>query len=410
MWKFSSSEVFLALLALTVRVVWTCFADTTPVSDFAAYVSLSEGMLEDGIFGHGRPTAYRLPGQPLWLLPWVAVSSAPAWLAGAAILPSAALPVLIYRWVRSQGDQAWALASALLVALNPTFVLYSPVLGSEHVAAVLLVAAMILAGRARGRAGTVLAGALLGAACLTRGDMLFYALVPLVAFALASRSSPKWWRKLAVTGGVLALVVGSWAVRNAIVMGPGAGLSTSSGVNLYFAHNPVKYGFRPFSQTPFGHLPEVERHQTAKRLALEHVAQTGFEGLASSALQGTALFFTARPDYAHRWSTLLPRPAAGQPYRRTENVVTRAAERLSSFYYLLLAMAAIGVLRLRRGNARVMGSAVALIVIGWTVYAGIFWAKARYRYIAEVAMCVPAGLVLGWMSSQLGRTGRKPDK
>ena len=140
-----------------------------------------------------------------------------------------------------------ALLAAAICAVHPDFVFFAPVLATEPMFLLLLILAGILTLRlrtvdpARQPLHATIAGLFYGAAILTRVDALFF--LPALA-ALIGRSA---LRRGVIAGLMVgtAIVVTPWYVRNRVVIGPGAGLSTTGGVNFYYAHNDRAYGWHP---------------------------------------------------------------------------------------------------------------------------------------------------------------------
>src|SRR5690606_8670824 len=67
------------------------------------------------------------------------------------------------------------------------------------------------------------------------------------------------------------LVVTPWIVRNNVVVGTGAGLSTTGGFNFYLAHSPGPYGWRTPLPLPLQVEDEVLRNAFGWRYGLQYV-------------------------------------------------------------------------------------------------------------------------------------------
>ena len=145
--------------------------------------------------------------------------------------------------------QKAAIWASLLCLLNPAFVLYSPVLASEHLFSVLVLGSLLLAWPVKGR-GTFricLSGLFLGLSILVRGAGLFYIpLLATLAFWPANSNGGRLYRlrfyRVAILLVITVCCLIPWYLRNARVMGPGVGLSTTAGLAFYYGHNPIKYG------------------------------------------------------------------------------------------------------------------------------------------------------------------------
>jgi len=254
----------------------------------------------------------------------------------------------------------------------------------------------------------LLSGACLGLAILTRGDGLFYGAALLILSSLAARRSrDRLLAPLALTVVVAALVL-PWALRNQQVIGPGAGLSTSSGVNFYYAHNAHRYGWHPIAESDLAGLGELERHRTGNALGWEHIKASGARDLTSGILTGTrALFFTGG-HYSIFWATRAPKdPASGRFPGRDVGGESRLRGTISPFYVGLLPLVALSLLFLRRWERVPWLGLAGFVIMNWVCYAIVFWGKARYRFVSELVFCVLAGACLyeliRWGSRRVGR-------
>ena len=148
--------------------------------------------------------------------------------------------------VRGAGDRC-----RVVYALLPNAIFFAPVLASEHLLAVLVLGALLVATSqwAQPPARFLVAGVLTGGATLTRGDGLVYGLVSLVfGLMFLHRSTARgvrlslWWPVVARLGGAftfgVVIVLAPWVIRNELVIGRGTMLGGRSGVNFFFAHNP----------------------------------------------------------------------------------------------------------------------------------------------------------------------------
>ena len=159
---------------------------------------------------------YAVTGPALWVAP--ALNA----LLGAGLV--AAVHRLAQRWL----SKTRARAAGVIAAVHPGLILYSAVVMTEGLAALLLIAAPLALLRYRGQRGALFGGALIGLATLVRPASLLAA----PALALLCRGR----RPRAMTG-VLAslvalLVVTPWTIRNCLVMDGCALVSTNGGWNL----------------------------------------------------------------------------------------------------------------------------------------------------------------------------------
>ncbi len=376
------------------------YAQPVPVSDFADYYTLAAVILDHGQYGHPAPTALRLPGWPAAMAMLMLVSRSVAWLSLANVVLSTAACGMVYVLATQMtGRRLAGLLAAGGCAVYPAFIFYSPVLASEPLFSVLLLGALIAIMRARRsrqcwRRMALLAGILLGAACLTRGEALV--LAPFLAALLVHRRDTSPRRVTFVPAQILlvTLVVTllPWYLRNLNTMGSGVGLTTSAGINLYYAHNPAAYGYQAESQTPLDNPDEVARHRIGFEAACEYIGRCPWS-VCQSALRGTADLYSP-PNYSLYWSTRL---VDGDLHRRPPKplaLMYRAEQLLLAAWYVLAGLAALSVLTIRRwapGGA----ACIALCLLGnWVCNAVITFGSARYRYPIDHLLIIAGAMTI----------------
>jgi hypothetical protein len=410
--------VTVVALGATVRLAWLAYARPEPVSDFRHYLHAGYALLDTGVFGIGHPTAWRLPAYPAVLAAGAVVSRHPLALA-ALTVGIGVIQIALTWWVawRIFGSRPAAGVAAGVAALAPSLVTFAPVLASEHLLAVCVLGALGVAIGPRDAADTssqrghrdarhtrtaavptwpraLLAGVLLGAGVLTRGEALAY--VPVVALVAAgrrlrsSRRIASAARAAAVVVLGVALVAAPWVVRNERVVGPGAGLSTTGGFNFYLAHSPGAYGWRTPLPLPLLVADEVTRNELGWRYGLRYVRRHP-DDWWPTVRQGTRELL-APSTYAARYATVTRDPASGRVTARVD-LASRAtaialAERSSRWLLWagLLGVAFVPCWR-RSGWVAVLG----VVVANWALYAVVFWAQARYRFVVDALACVSVG-------------------
>lgn len=393
----------------TLRLTWLLLARPEPVSDFADYASVARGILDHHQFGFPAPTAYRLPLYPLLLSGCLWICTSVSWLSLCNVALSTAMAPLAYAFVRLllPGQAAPALVAAGICSGNPTFVCMAPVLASEHLFGLLLVAGLLWAAKSAtgGWRWAILAGMAGGSAVLTRGEGVFY--LPVLAVLSAAgprgRGWRRWWRPVVVLG-VSVMVVTPWIVRNRATFGSHVGLSTSAGLNLYLAHHADGYGWRDPEDTALAGLDEAGAHQAGRRLAWAFV-QAHPAALAGSVARGTFELF--RPSaYAASWSLAQPRPFASAPYGQRDLFglpVLRGA--LAVSYGMLAGLALYTVASAGWRGPKWGRCLCAVIALNWLCYAVVFWSQPRYRYVSELMICLLAAPTLYSMVSWLAVSG-----
>ncbi len=139
------------------------------------------------------------------------------------------LVVVVHRLARRYLSERRAQAAAVVTALHPGLIMYSPVVMTEPLAALLILAAILAAVVLSGMRAAVVAGLILGCAALVRPSSLLCA--PLLLLTM-----PKDWWVIVKRGAVVALCclvpVLPWTLRNCSVMDGCALVSTNGGWNL----------------------------------------------------------------------------------------------------------------------------------------------------------------------------------
>ena len=177
------SLLLIVALAFVLRLAWFLYSRPIVLSDFRQYLESAQVLRQHGQYGYPTPTAHRLPLYPVLLAGLLLVSSRVAWLSLWSVLLSTAICPLLYVVGRRVGlSLRAALIAALIYAVVPNFVFYTPVLASEYLLAILVLSAFVVASGHRFHPPVrfLVVGILIGAATLTRGDGLVYGVIALV--------------------------------------------------------------------------------------------------------------------------------------------------------------------------------------------------------------------------------------
>lgn len=244
--------------ALVPRLVLVSYLGVEPESDYLAYHVMAKNLVEGkgliDVFGN---LAYYNPGYPIIALaPMYAMLGADPDVAqvGNAVLGAASAVLMYFIVADLLQSRAWAVVAGLLMALHVESIVYSEYLAKENLTVPLLLAAVLVALRARRSSKPVSAwlvvGGLMGAALLTGTSSVW--LMPALLFVAVGRSG---WAA-AASRSMPALLIGMviavapWVARNAVVLGAPV-FSTSGGFNLYLGNNPEATGeFISISDTP----------------------------------------------------------------------------------------------------------------------------------------------------------------
>jgi len=253
---FLRDACWLSALALVLRLLVVLWAkDRFPPADDGSFYHVVAGRI-----AHGQGYT--------WLWPDGAVTHAAHYPVGYPALLGLAYAVfgprpVVAMWVNAvlgslavfaaqrsvirYGSRRRASIAALLLALHPGLVFYTPALMTEGVSAEMLVVATwlsLLAGSSRASRGWLVAlGVCLGGLCLVRPQLLLMA--PIFGFFSLSASEPRYGVRLVrasiVTGIALAVCL-PWTLRNCARMDRCVFVSANGGWNLLIGSAPEANG------------------------------------------------------------------------------------------------------------------------------------------------------------------------
>jgi 4-amino-4-deoxy-L-arabinose transferase-like glycosyltransferase len=403
--------VIVLLGAFIVRVAWLLVAQPTPVSDWHAYRQLAADLIDHRQFGYPERTSFYLPAHPFHLAVWTLISRSALWLGLSSVVLSTVSVGLTYAiGVRVYAHRRTALIAAALMAFLPLFVLFSPVLATEHLFMVFMLAAML--GLVHlGIRSVVLAtfvGAFAGLAILTRGEAVFYipALVLFVWFGAGLPGARERFRMTLLIGLGVIVVIGPWYVRNSFLASPDTGLSAGAGINFYFAHNDSGlYGWYPEGSPLDGHNTE-EANRLGWQLGFAYLREDPAH-LVRDVGYGTVELLKT-PEYALFWSTR-GLEAGGDPLDPAsfteKDVPFRWLLEAALAVPFLLVLAAAALLAYRRWSRQVAWLVLPLIASSWILRTVIYWAKPRYGYFIQVMLVFLAAIALSAIVDSNRRAG-----
>ncbi len=387
------------LFALAVRLIYVLAIARAPVGvggdagfyNSAANLAAHGHFLSRTILGHSYRTAEHPPLFPLVLavVSRLGGESLLAHRIAGCVIGSAAVVLIGMVGTRVAGPRAGLLA-AVLAAVYPPFVTADGLVMSEPLFVALVAAALLVAMRARAsrRLGWALGlGVVIALATLTRGEGLL--LVPLLGWPAV------WGARAGRAGRVVtltvafALVLAPWVVRNVIVFHR-VMLAADANTLIAGANCPDTY---------YGHdigwwsLRCLERARTPAQL---------HSGDAS-----TAAAFTYAGDHVGR----LPLVAAVrvlrtfdlyQPMRQGNLEPRRQWVDIVGlvFYYPLLVLAIVGLVRLRHWRWLLLAPVWMVVIVSL-----LGWGIGRFRVAADISILVLAASVL---AGERARSGRRP--
>jgi 4-amino-4-deoxy-L-arabinose transferase-like glycosyltransferase len=392
--------LFILLGAFVLRVAWLLVARPTPVSDWHAYRQLAADLIDHRQFGYPERTSFYLPMHPFHLAIWSLFSRSAVWLSLSSVMLSTLSVGLIYAiGLRIYAKRRAALIASALFAVLPVFVFFSPVLSTEHLFIVLMLAAMLSLVRLapHSTALAVFVGVFAGLAILTRGEGVFYvpALVLFLWVGSAISSNRDRLRMTLLIGLGVIVITGPWYVRNSLIASPDTGLSAGAGINFYFAHNDSGlYGWYP-EGSPLEGLNTEEANRLGWELGFAYLREDPSHlvrdvGYGTVQLLGT-------PEYALAWSTRGLEPG-GDPldptFFYTTNVRFRWLLDFGLAIPVLLILGAAALFAYRTWSRQLIWLIVPLIASSWLLRTVIYWAKPRYGYFINVMLVFVAALAI----------------
>ena len=217
--------------------------------DEPAFYDVAKNLAESGVFAHTNTpgdllynnqfptgarveTAYQAPGYPFLLVPFVLGHAGYPGMRSFNFVLVALTLILIFQLLaenhsRLAGLLAVVGALAYPVVLYTAGTLYPQTLGSFLLVLTVYLAASLRKESSAGR--FFLLGLAAGAMALTVPTLLL--IVPVIVLWLLATRRPSAW-KGALTCLAIAVVVGSWTVRNAVIFGRFLPIASSAGFNL----------------------------------------------------------------------------------------------------------------------------------------------------------------------------------
>src|SRR6476619_3961129 len=252
LWGLSTAAAGILVLGLLVRLIWIGVHSVIPIADFQQYHQIATTLEQHGVYGVNAdsPQAFWPPGWPAALAGLYAITGPNAQLGAmlAAILEWGGIliaAVVAARLLRPP----FAVGAVAAMCCYPSAIAYAPVLATEHLAVLLFTAlASLMAFTRPSIRISLLAGLLLGALVLTRGDY-GGAMAAVTAVWLVRGVD---LRRLAVVVAMTALgalvFIAPWTIRNASTFDEFIPTSTNGGLTFYLGTLAPRFTFPPIVQ------------------------------------------------------------------------------------------------------------------------------------------------------------------
>jgi 4-amino-4-deoxy-L-arabinose transferase-like glycosyltransferase len=334
-----------------------------------------------------EPTAEHPPLYPLLLsaVSWLGGDSYTAHRLASAVMGTGTVFVVGLLGRRVGGERI-GLAAAAVAALYPILIVTDGTLLSESLYGLLIALTLLAAYRLRdvpslGRAAIL--GALCALCALTRAEASL--LLLLLVIPLAWRGGrPLRGRRIAAGCVAFFLVLAPWLVRTWIVFDQPVWISTNSGTLLAGANcGPVYHGDQiglwRIDCLKLAHGTEAHKAAIWRRQGLDYARDHAGRVPLVVAVRVLRIWDFYRPNQAANYETLEQRDL------RSEQIGT-------GIYYVLLALAAYGVvlLRGRRAPLWILLSMPVLVTVSGAVGYGI----TRLRMAAEISIVVLAAVAI----------------
>jgi 4-amino-4-deoxy-L-arabinose transferase-like glycosyltransferase len=395
--------VLLSATALGVRLFYIFVIAPEPVGvggDASFYHSaanlIAQGhFYERRIFGHAYETALHPPLYSLLL-------SVVALLGGVHLLPqrlvglllgslSVGLIGLLGRRLSGGSERAGLTASAI-AAIYPPFITADGSVMSEPLYVLLVLVALLLATdlvRAPGLRRSAALGAVIGLTVLTRTDGVF--LVPLLAWPAVFKPAAGRLVRMATVVGAAALVLAPWVIRNEVVFHKLELAANYDTVIPASNCHDTYYG----NDIGWWSLECLARARTHHQLLIGDSSPTpGFRYIEHHAGRAVLVVAVRVLRTFSFWQPL--RIGNHEPRRKWFDALGLV------LYYPLLALAVIGLWRLKRRRWLLLAPVYTTLLV---TAAG--WGNSRFRIAADISILVLAAFALAGRQA-VGSTG-EPD-
>lgn len=371
-----------AVLALTLRLIWAWWVPVIPYSDGEAYDAFARTLAQHGIFGWtaSEPTSFWPPGTTFLhagLFALFGIRYEPIVVLNIAL--SLGMVWTTARLAARFWGQKTAALSALILAVWPTLVMYPTILASELPFLFLTLLALDLWTHPKLRLTprALLAGLALGFAALVRPQALLLPLIYAAGLLLTGHATRRTVVDqvlcTALAGIVMALVIAPWTWRNHQLYGEPVLISTNGGVTLWIGNSPGTDG--RFREIPdqYYRLPENERARVLGEEARAYILQDPAGFMVRSVKK--LLYLYTNESVGVGWNSPGIRQAFGEPWEHHLKRVTQAT------WALLCLLAAAGVwANLRNfGLMKTLFSPFMLTILYFTAIHVVVVSQDRYH-------------------------------
>ncbi|MBD2021873.1 glycosyltransferase family 39 protein [Leptolyngbya sp. FACHB-36] len=270
--------LWIALVALLLRVAWAIAVPVIPVSDSNAYDTFAQNLAQCGNYGWDctTPSAY-------WPVGTSFVYSLLYRAFGHHYLPIVLLNLLLAIatiWLAMHLAETWfgrrsAAMTGILLACWVSQIQFTTVLASEQPFMLLTVAALALWLNQHMNlwVKAAIVGVILAGASYVRPTALMIPALLLFLHYVRTREIVRSLGAALVMIAVIGLLIAPWAIRNTQAFGQFVTISTNGGANLWMGNNPTSTGGYMDLPPAVEKLNEAQRDKYLKEQAVSHIKQ-----------------------------------------------------------------------------------------------------------------------------------------
>jgi 4-amino-4-deoxy-L-arabinose transferase-like glycosyltransferase len=386
------------LSGIFLRMLWIWLVNPNQVSDFLWSENRAESIASgQGYAVNGIPTAYWPVGYPGFLglvfrVFWPSVILAK--LINIAFYMASIVLTYILSVAIFKVESAARIALCIL-CFYPNHIAYSSFLATEMFFVFLFLLGAVLFIRASGRVGFLtLAGLSWGLATLTKPQFICLPLIFLIVF---SNNIKTFVKSTAVVFLALLTCIAPWMIRNHIVFGKFM-LSTNGGIVLMQGNNPYATGKHIWDENIellLGELhttngvmsdsKEVAREERARQIGMSYIKN---HPLRTILLWPKKLFYLYRSDVDGFYYSMGMMPDLS-PGNRYVYLGLRIFAEL--YYFLIIALAAIGLRTILRSRIRSQRLGI-YVILYFTAICLVFFGNARYHFPVMPWLAIYAGI------------------
>ncbi len=362
--------------------------------DEVAYLDLAQHL----VAGHGyvnevlMPTAYRPPGYPFWLAPWVMLPGSILLMKLLNVVLMGATLWFMHDLVRAQAPKVAWLAGAGALAYPVWTFTVSTLYPQPLFMALLMGMVWLLAkqGEHVSPRASVFVGVLAGAAVLAVPAFLpLSAVLAWHLFQTRRLQGRSGLPGLIHLGLGMALVISPWTLRNWLVMGAWIPVSTNGGINLAMGNNDMA-GANTGTNLPISYFIAMLPTQVSEQEENRIFVQFALDWMRANPVHAAGL-------YAQKWLNF---------FNFQANLVTEQGHSMlkdlvmASTYYPMLAIVAVRCLWCRDVPLSRMERFMGLMYLCASLWMALFFTRIRFRLPFDALLMTWALISVGVVSAR----------